>query len=72
MEEITRKFMVQSKNGHILTLIEYSFPIDMAESSNKNDIVDIDRYTTEDGRTVEIVDNGYQILGENEIYYEHD
>ena len=72
MEEITRKFTVQSKNGHILTLIEYSFPIDMAESSNRNDIVDIDRYTTEDGRTVEIVDEGYQILGENEIYYEHE
>jgi len=72
MEEITRKFTVQSKNGHILTLIEYSFPIDMAESSNRSDIVDIDRYTTEDGRTVEIVDEGYQILGENEIYYEHE
>ncbi len=70
MEELTRKFTVKTREGHLLSLIEYSFPIDMSESSEKNQIIDIDRYTTEDGRTVEKVNDGYQILGENELYFE--
>ena len=70
MEEMTRQFMAQSKSGHVLKLIEYSFPIDMSDS-NKQGIVDIARYKTEDGRTVEKVNGAYQILGESELYYEH-
>jgi len=70
MEERTRKFTVKTKDGHLLSLIEYSFPMEMSASSEKNQIINIDRYTTEDGRTVEKINKGYQILGEEELYYD--
>jgi hypothetical protein len=69
MEEITRKFTVATHEGDIINLIEYSFPIDMSEEKQR-DIINISRYNTEDGRTVEQIDGGYQILGETKIYFE--
>ena len=69
MEEITRKFIVTTEEGDLINLVEYSFPIDMSEDKNP-ELISITRYTTDDGRTVEQIDGGYQILGETKIYFE--
>lgn len=70
MEEVRRTFPVATQEGDIINVIEYSFPIDMSEDKQQH-IINISRYTTEDGRTIEQIDGGYQILGDTKIYFEH-
>lgn len=72
MEEITRKFSASSQNENSISVIEYTTLIDITTAADKERKYrhGLKRYETDDGKTLNKVNGGYQILGENEIYFE--
>jgi hypothetical protein len=72
MEEITRKFSASSQNKNSINIIEYTTLIDITTVADKERKYrhGLKRYATNDRKTLNKVNGGYQLLGENEIYFE--
>lgn len=72
MEEITRKFSATSQNQNSINIIEYTTLIDIttAADNERKYRHGLKRYETNDGKTLNKVNGGYQLLDESEIYFE--
>ncbi|MDW9176994.1 hypothetical protein SE924_10090 [Legionella pneumophila] len=72
MEEKIREFVAQSNEGNSIGLVEYRKLIDITTAADKTKQYrhGLPRFTTKDGKTINCIDGGYQILGDDELFYE--
>lgn len=72
MEEITRKFSALSPNGDSIDILEYTTVIDITslEDDSRQYRHGLKKYKTTNGKTLNKINGGYQLLGDDEVYYE--
>jgi hypothetical protein len=71
MEVLTKKFTAYSNDGDFVSLLEYRTVINTSTAEGPSSRLGLKRITTENGRAVNCIDGGFQVLGETEIFYEN-